>query len=150
MNHHSSAASAKIVTNFPTDSHSDKQNSTRASDSSFYLMFNKRFHHFFGSPFYWQYGGPKKFCQQGHCAGFYSPMSSLNAPKGSSCYPKSIIFQLQIYYQSHWIASCKLKTNINFQGQTGADPLQSADLMALFYLISIMPQISTKDSGILY
>ena len=31
----------------------------------------------------------------------------------------------------------------------GSDPLQSAGSRALFYPISIMPQISTKDSGIL-
>ena len=42
-----------------------------------------------------------------------------------------------------------MKTNIKFRGQTEADPLQSADSMALFYLISIMPPISTKYSGIL-
>ena len=30
-----------------------------------------------------------------------------------------------------------------------SDPLQSAGLTALFYSISIMPQISTEDSGAL-
>ena len=32
----------------------------------------------------------------------------------------------------------------------GSDPLQSARSRALFYPISIMPQISTEDSGILW
>ena len=33
--------------------------------------------------------------------------------------------------------------------KTGSDPLQSAGLSASFYRISIIPQISTKDSDIL-
>ena len=34
--------------------------------------------------------------------------------------------------------------------KSGSDPLQSASLRALFYPISIMSHISTKDSGMLY
>ena len=38
--------------------------------------------------------------------------------------------------------------NINFKGKPGSDPLQSDGLSALFYPISIMTQIFTKDSSI--
>ena len=41
-----------------------------------------------------------------------------NAPKEPPCYPKSIMFQFHICYQSHWNVSWKTKTNINFRGQT--------------------------------
>ena len=50
------------------------------------------------------------------------PVSSLNASKGPSCYPKSIMFQFQICYQSHWNISCKTKTHINFKGQDWVRP----------------------------
>ena len=42
-----------------------------------------------------------------------------------------------------------MKTNINFRGQAWVRPLQSAGSRALFYPISIMPQISVEDFGML-
>ena len=39
---------------------------------------------------------------------------------------------------------------MNFRAKPGSDPLQLAGSRALFYPINIMPQISTKDSGILW
>ena len=41
------------------------------------------------------------------------------------------------------------KTNINFKSQTWIRTTQSGGTRALFYPISIIPQIATEDSGIL-
>ena len=95
----------------------------------------------------WQYADLKKFCQLGHNVGLQCPVPSLNAPKGPSCYRKSIMFQLQICCQSHRDVSWKTKANINFKGQNWVRP--PCKVLGLFYPISIMPQISIKDSGIL-
>ena len=94
-------------------------NSTGASDRSFYPIFNKRFDHL---EKLLKNADQKKFCQLGHCAGLWFPVPSLDAPKGPSCYPKSIMFQFEICYQSHWNVSWKTKTNINFRGQTWVRP----------------------------
>ena len=96
-----------------------------------------------------QYADLKKFCQLGHCAGLYCPVASLNDPKGTLCYPKSIMLQFQICYQSHLNVSWKTKTNINFRDQTWVRHPQSAVSRALFYPISIMHKISAEYSGIL-
>ena len=56
---------------------------------------------------------------------------------------------IQMCYYSHLNVSQETKTNINFRAKPGSDSLQNAGSKALFYPISIMPQISTEDSGIL-
>ena len=61
-----------------------------------------------------QYRDPKKLA---HFAGFQCPVPNLNTPKGPPCYPKSIMLQFQICYQSHLNVSQNTKTNINFRGQ---------------------------------
>ena len=57
--------------------------------------------------------------------------------------------QFKICYHSHLNASQKTKPNIDFSGQAGSTPLQSAGSGTLFYLISIMLQLFTEDFGIL-
>ena len=57
---------------------------------------------------------PKNFCQLGYCAGVYCAVPSLNAQKGTSFYPKSIMFYI---HQNHWNVSWKTKTNINIRCQ---------------------------------
>ena len=92
---------------------------------------------------------PKEFSQLGHCTGLQSPLANLNAFKGPSYYPQSIMLQFQICYYNHLNDSQKTKTNINFRGQAWVRPLQSAKSRSLFYPISLLSQISTKDYGIL-
>ena len=57
------------------------------------------------------------------------------------------MLQLQICYILLNISQKKL--TLISGALSGSDPLQSAGSRALFYFISIMPQISTEDSGIL-
>ena len=116
--------------------------STGVSNKSFYPIFNKRFDHL---KILLTIHTPKSVFQLGHCVGLQDPIPSLNAPKGPSYYPKSIMLQFQICYHSHLNDSQKIKTNINFRGQAQVRP----PARALFYPISIMLQISSDDSGIL-
>ena len=98
----------------------------------------------------WQYTDPKEFCQLGHCAGLQCPIFNLTAPKIPFHHSKSGMLQFQICYHGHLNVSQKTETNINFRGQAWFRALlQSAGSRALFYPISIMTQISTKDSGML-
>ena len=77
-----------------------RYNSTGASGRSFYPIFNKKFDHL---------ETLLTICRSKKVlsAGSLCPVSSLNAPKWPSCYPKSIMFQFQICYQSHWNVSWK-------------------------------------------
>ena len=59
------------------------------------------------------------------------------------------MLQIQICYHSHLNVSQKTKTNTNFRGEAWFRPQQIALSRALCYPICTMPQISTKDSGIL-
>ena len=59
------------------------------------------------------------------------------------------MLQFQICYHNHLNVSQKRKLTQISGTKPGSDPLQSAGSRALFYPISIMPQISTEDSGIL-
>ena len=117
--------------------------STGVSNKTLYPIFNKRFDHL---KILLTIHTPRNVFQLGHCVGLQGPVPSLNAQKGPSYYPKSIMLQFQICYHSHLNDSQKIKTNINFRGQAQDRP----PAQALFYPISIMPQISTEDSGILY
>ena len=87
-------------------------NSTGASDRSFYPIFNKRFDHL---ETLLTICRPKKILSAGLLCGLLVSSPQSNALKGPSCYPKSIMFQFQICYQSHWNVSWKTKTNINFR-----------------------------------
>ena len=71
-------------------------NSTGASDRSFYPIFNKKFDHL---ETLLTIHRPKKVLSSGSLCGPLVP--SLNAPKGPSYYPKSIMLQFQICYHSH-------------------------------------------------
>ena len=117
--------------------------STEVSNKNLYPIFNKRFDHL---KTLLTIHTPRNVFQLGHCVALQGPVPSLNAQKGSSYYPKSIMLQFQICYHSHLNDSQKIKTNINFRGQAQVRPPAQTS----FYPISIMPKISTEDSGILY
>ena len=94
--------------------------STGASDRSFYPIFNKRFDHL---ETLLTISRPKKVLSAGSLCGPSVHSSQSKCPKiGPSCYPKSIMFQFQICYQSHWNVSWETKANINFRGQTWVRP----------------------------
>ena len=94
-------------------------NSTGASEKRFNPIFNKRFDHLETLLMICR---PKKVLSDGSLCGPLVSSPQSNAPKGPLCYPKSIMFPFQIYYQSHWNVSWKTKTNINFKGQTWVRP----------------------------
>ena len=83
--------------------------STGASNRSFYSIFWKRFDHL---ETLLTIHRPKKVLSAGSLCRPLVPSLSLNAPKGPSYYPKSIMLQLQV---CHVNASQKKKTN-KFQG----------------------------------
>ena len=90
--------------------------SAGASDGSFYHIFNQCFYHL---EKLLKIQSTKRFCQLGHSV---VPFPNLNAPKGPSHHPKSIMPQFQICYHSHLNVSWKMKTNISFRGQAWVRP----------------------------
>ena len=93
-------------------------NSTRASDRSFYSIFNKRIYHLETMLAIWR---PKKVLSPGSLCWPLAPSPQSKCLKRIML-PQSITLQFQIGYQSHWNVSCKTKTSINFRGQTWVRP----------------------------
>ena len=120
--------------------------STEVSNRSFYPIFNERLDHL---ETLLTICRTKNVLSAGSLCGLLVPSPQSKCPKRTFMLP-------QKYHASVWnMLSKPLKCfmeNENehkFQGPNLAqDPLQSAWSRALFYPISIMPQISTKDSGI--
>ena len=79
----------------------------------------------------------------------------IDAPEGSSYYPKNIMFQFYICSYKNCYATwmfleklCYIKTNIHFRNPGTDLPLpQSVGSRTLFYPMSIMPKIFIEDSG---
>ena len=65
---------------------------------------------------------PKKFLSAWSLCGPLLPSPQSKCPKRPSCYPKSIMLQFQMCSRSHLNVSYKIKTNINFTGQTWVRP----------------------------
>ena len=78
------------------------------------------------------------------------PSTQSKCPKMTFIAPQSIMLQIQTCYHSQSNVSLKTKSNTIFRGQAWVRPPANAGSRALFYPISIMPQISTEDSGIFY
>ena len=76
----------------------DRTSSTGASDKCFYSTFIKSFDHL---ETLLTIHRPKIFLSVGSLCGPLVPVLNLNAPKGPSYYPKSIMLQFQICYHSH-------------------------------------------------
>ena len=93
--------------------------STRASDRSFYPIFNKSFEHL---ETLLTIRRSKNVLSAGSQCGPQCSFSNLNTPKGPSYYPKSIMLQFQICYHSHVNVSQETKTNLNFRGQVWVRP----------------------------
>ena len=77
----------------------------------------------------------------------------IDAPKGSSCYPKMACFSFTyVVIKTIMLLECSLKklcyikTNINFR-DLGTDFPQSVGSRSLFYLMSIMPKMFIEDSS---
>ena len=80
-----------------------------SSNINFYPIFNKRFDHLKALLTIHR---RKKALSAGSLCGPLVRSPNLNAPKGPSYYPRSVILQLQIYYHCHLNLSWKTKTNI--------------------------------------
>ena len=121
--------------------------STRASNRSIYPIFDERFDHL---------ETLLAICRIKNVLSAGSLCRPLVASPQSKCPkmafmlpPKVSCFSLKYTIKATEMFHGKRKLTLILGAKPGLDPLQSAGSRALFYLISIMRQISTKDSGIL-
>ena len=121
-------------------------NSTRASDRSFYSIFNKRIYHSETMLAIWR---PKKVLSPGSLCWPLVPSPQSKCLKRTLCYPKVSRFSFKYVIKATEMFHVKRKLTYISGANPGWDPLQSSGSRALLYPISIMAQISTKDSGIL-
>ena len=113
--------------------------STGASDRSFYLIFNRKVESLRNIADNTQ---TKKVLSAGSLCRILVPSPQSKCPQKTFIIPQKYHDSIEIYYDSHVNASQKTKTNIDFRDQAWVRPLQSTASRALFYSISIMPQVS--------